>query len=226
MSTDRSRSVGTVTELVLAAFRLASQRHRTVRQAWVGISHRVGGEALPKSELVVSIQRMGELDVLLRCMEEEAKADMARRQDLDGGLDCQLMLSEMWICNAYEIFRLLQSRKLADQNGMFTSLADDLKLLRITIAKHEIANDRKLPAPVPMVASTDDDASGRYVYSRSDQSRAHIMSKDVSHQGSFMWEAIDGKSCDSRWLERLSLSERILSLWQAAGRAGAERGPA
>lgn len=112
MLADHSQSVGTVTELVLAAFRLASRRHRTARQAWVGISHRVGGGSLPKSELVVSIQRMGELDVLLRCMEEEAKADMARRPDLDGGLDCQLMLSEMWICNAYEIFRLLQSRNL------------------------------------------------------------------------------------------------------------------
>ena len=167
---------------------------------------------------------MGDLDVLLRCLEEEVKVDMARRQDLDGGLDCQLMLSEMWICSAYEIFRLLQSRKLTDQNGVFRSLSDDLKLLRITIAKHEIANDRKLPAPVPMVASTDDDAAGRYVYSPSDQRKAHIMRKGISHQGSIIWEAIDGTSCESRWLERLSLSERILSLWLAAGRAGVERG--
>lgn len=109
---------------------------------------------------------------------------------------------------------------------MFRSLADDLKVLRITIAKHEIANDRKLPASVPMVASMDDDASGRYVYSRSDQRKAHIMRKGVSHQGSIMWEAISGTSCESRWLERLSLSERILSLWQAAGRAGVGHGPA
>lgn len=224
MHPDHPQFVGTVTELVSAAFRLASQRHRTTRRTWVGVSHQVGGGALPKSELVVSIQRIGELDVLLRCMEEEAKADVARRQDLDGGLDCQLMLSEMWICNAYEIFRLLQSRKLADRNGMFGSLADDLKVLRITIAKHEIANDRRLSAPVPMVTSMDDDATVRYVYSRSDQRRAHIMRKGMSREGSIMWEATDGKSCDSRWLERLSLSERILSLWQSGRRARVERG--
>ena len=30
-----------------------------------------------------------------------------------------------------------------------------------------------------------------------------------------MWEELDGDSRESRWLERLLLSERIISLWQS-----------
>ena len=111
-----------------------------------------------------------------------------------------------------------KTRKLVNQNNAFKTLVDDLNLLRMTIDKHEIAN-RQYTAndlnPLQMQRlSREGEAPGDYEYSRSDPRRAHIMGKGTSIRGSVMWEALDGASCDARWLERLSLSERIFALWQ------------
>ena len=202
-----------VKSLISGAFGVASRRQKATRGVWIRISHRIGSR-LPKSELVVAIQHLGNLDVLLRCMEEEIKNDMHQQEDPESSYHFLCMLSEVWICNTYEIFRLLRSRKLAVQNDGFKFLHRDLKLLRITIAKHEIANDWKLPSQVQMTTATgEDETSGNYVYSKSDRRRAHIMRMGLSLRGSLTWEATDGTSSRTWWLERLSLSERILALW-------------
>lgn len=153
-------------------------------------------------------------------MEEETKVDNSRHQeptyDEILSFNCQVMLSEIWICNSYEVFRLLQHRKLVDQNDAFEALAHDLKLLRIPIEKHEIANDRKLSAPLKMQRlPREGEVTSHYEYSKSDPRKAHIMGAGLSGRGSVMWEAMDGASGNSHWLERLSLSERIISLWQS-----------
>ncbi len=212
----------TVKRLMSAAFGLAFTQHRETRETWITISHRIGG-LLPDSELVASIQRIGDLDIVLRCMEEETKVDNSRREeptyDEMLSFNCQVMFSEVWICNSYEIFRLLKTRKLAKQNDAFKTLVDDLTLLRITIEKHEIAN-RQYTAndlnPLQMQRlSTEGEVTGDYDYARSDPRRAHIMGKKVRpDRGSVMWEALDGTSGNSRWLERFALSERIVALWQ------------
>ena len=107
----------TVKQLMSTAFRLAFTQHREIRQAWIDISLRIGG-LLPASELLVSIQRIGDLDIVLRCMEEETTADTSRQQEVTGEEDFsfhyQVMLSEVWICNSYEIFRLLQDQKIGE----------------------------------------------------------------------------------------------------------------
>lgn len=212
----------TVKELISTSFQLAFTHHRELRESWINISHRIGG-LLPDSELVVSIQHIGDLDIVLRCMEEETKVDISRRQDLAGDVDFsfhyQVMLSEVWICNAYEVFRLLKPRQLVNQNDVLKALVDDLTLLRVPIEKHEIAN-RPYTAndlnPLQMQRlSREGEVTSHYEYSRSDPRRAHIMGKETSVRGSIMWEALDGASCDSRWLERLDLSERIVSLRQS-----------
>ena len=217
----------TVKQLMSAAFGLAFTQHRETRETWISISHRIGG-LLPESELVVSIQRIGDLDIVLRCMEEETKVDNSRRQEPNYdeilSFNCQVMLSEVWICNSYEIFRLLKTRKLVNKNDAFKTLADDLTLLRITIEKHEIANRQYTandPNPLQMQRlSTEGKVTGDYDYARSDPRRAHIMGKRVRpDRGSVIWEALDGASGNSRWLERLALSERIVALWQSDGQA-------
>ena len=211
----------TVKQLMSTAFRLAFTQHREIRQAWIDISLRIGG-LLPESKLFISLQHIGDLDIVLRCMEEETKVDMSRQQDVAGEEDFsfyyQVMLSEVWICNSYEIFRLLKTRKLVNQNDAFKTLVDDLTLLRVTIEKHEIANRQYTPNdlnPLQMQRlSRDGEVTGPYEYSRSDPCRAHIMGTGLSERGSVMLEALDGASGNSRWLERLDLSERIVSLWQ------------
>jgi hypothetical protein len=60
----------TVTQLITAAFILARSRYPELDKTWVSISVRVGG-LLPNSLLMASVQRTVELDMVLRCMEDD-----------------------------------------------------------------------------------------------------------------------------------------------------------
>ena len=170
-----------VKTLISAAFSQALTHHPETMKIWIKASHIIGGGLLPDSELVVSIQRIGNTDVLLRCMEDETKAGIPQLQsatDVDLTLHYQIMLSEACVCECYEVFRLLKSRNLLNQNHTFEKLAHDLRLLRIPIAKHEIANDRKLSMPLQMhKLSAQGNVTGSYEYSPSDSQKAHIMGK-------------------------------------------------
>ena len=202
----------TVMQLITAAFRLAVFRHPELHQTWVNISLRVGGLLL-KSRLVASVQRAGELDMVLRCMED----DFSPSQEGAGEVDLfsfhyQLMLSQLWVGEVYEIFRLLIERKLVLDSDV-SAIAHDLRLLRIPLEKHEIAADKKLTGPLLMQRHPPtNDETAIYQYSKSDAQRAHIMPSEISSRGSVMWQVLDLQSDSSRWLERRTLSERIVAV--------------
>src|SRR3954470_4158333 len=102
----------TVSDLITASFRQASERQRALHQAWIRISYRVGG-LLPKSLLLYSVQQYGELDLVLRCMEDELAPKLGKPPGLDFHYQYQRLLSEVWVGAIYEILRLLiNDRKL------------------------------------------------------------------------------------------------------------------
>lgn len=137
-----------VRELVQAGFAVASSKYPHVHEAWVTTSFRIGDQ-LPSSTLASSVQRAGELDNLLTCMEDEFSAT-AESNGADLSFHYQVLLSELWVGHVYEFLRLLKDRKCAPDNKDFDALAYDLRLLRIPLDKHEIAGDRKLTAPLKM----------------------------------------------------------------------------
>ena len=59
-----------VSEKVAAAFDEAARMQPDLRTSWLRVSVCLGG-ALPASTLMSSVQRDGELDLVLRCMEDE-----------------------------------------------------------------------------------------------------------------------------------------------------------
>jgi hypothetical protein len=205
----------TVTQLITAAFGLARSRHQELHQTWIAISMSVGG-MIPNSLLMASVQRSGELDMILRCMEDDYSLtkENAESENLFS-FHYQMMLSEIWIGAVYEIFRLLAERKLSPDDAAFTMLSRDLRLLRIPIEKHEIAAQGQLSEPL-LMQSNPRMSQGRdtYLYSKSDPKRAHIMPAGLSQRGSVMWQAIDLKSQQSHWLERRALSERMIAVWE------------
>ena len=88
------------------------------------------------------------------------------------------MLSRMWVSDAYEVARLLKTRRLVTGNESLNELEHDFKLVRITLDKHEIANDQRMkPRYEPLEMQTMDAygiATGTYPYRRDDPERAHI----------------------------------------------------
>ena len=205
-----------VSPYIAAALVLAEPRYRDVWQRWVTVSCKIGGH-LPKSLLVVSVQHMGRLDTLLRCMEDERRCFRDDGADLNL-FDFQVILSHAWVGGVYEIVRLLddKSRKLESGAEGLKALHHDLRLIRVPLEKHELAGDQKQKDPLKMRRRPPrDDASDTFLYDKNDPRRAHIMATDVSENGSVMWEATDVAASTSKWLERRSLADRFLELWDA-----------
>jgi len=68
---------------LIKAFADSRARNMELAQTWVNVSFRIGA-LLPESLLSYAVQREGEVDVLLRSIEDEV-ADLIRSDDQRGG---------------------------------------------------------------------------------------------------------------------------------------------
>ena len=214
----RQRRKSSVSELVVSSYQLASMRQQAVIESWIAGSLKLGGK-LPNSLLVVSIQQVGSLDALLRSMEDELTSDVIQSEIRPWVLNPLTSLSEIWVGQIYEIVRLTQERNLVVDDNILSEIAHDLRVLRIPIEKHEIAQDRILTAPLALskFSPKQDDIPSRY--DKKDPLRAHIMPRAISARGSVQWLAVDiSVDVGQRWIERRDLSDRILELLCTARR--------
>ena len=213
-----------VTDTIAKAFALAFADQRPVLERWIAVSHGIGA-LLPDSLLAMSVQQIGAMDVLLRSLEKEREPLVYEREKSDADIHLefryQCILSQNWVCGAYEIFRLLKSRKLIRGNPGFEALAHDLRLLRIPFDKHEIAADRELPGPLtyrflsPLFHETQP-----YRYDPDDPLRGFDMLLGVAADGSVMWNAVDGTNGETKWLARSALSDRIVAVFESLAENG------
>jgi hypothetical protein len=204
-----------VSSLMADAFALAAQSRPDLSRAWIQVSVRLGG-ALPNSRLMVAIQRDGNLDLVLRCMEDE-RANPGHAGEQAGLFQdhYQLMLSELWVGSLYESLRLLMvERKLISDSDEIRALAEDFRLLRVPLEKHEITSEGQLTAPLQLLKYPPrHDQTNLYEYSKADPKRSHIMPSGISGRGSVMWRALDLKNDREQWIERRALSDRVIALW-------------
>jgi hypothetical protein len=207
-----------VSEKVAAAFDEAARMQPDLRTSWLRVSVCLGG-ALPASTLMSSVQRDGELDLVLRCMEDERTIELARGPQGLPEPPPQQMLSEMWVGSVYESLRIVE-REGAIATDDVRSLTEDFRLLRVPLEKHQIAFEKdKLSAPLTLQKTPPKgDQTDIYVYDKADPKRAHIMPTKLSTRASLMWFVTDLKTGEDRWIERRSLSERMIALF--------DRGPA
>jgi len=178
----------------------------------------------------MSIQREGDLDLLLRCLEDEFDVS---REEAGGDFTShyQMMFSEAWVVGCYEILRAFRQR---DEEAVkvgkptsgvseldeFKSIFADFELLRMPIAKFEIAKDKELKKPLPMRRVGDDDAKPVEFYDPKDPGRSHFIPRGISRRGSVMWLALDIRNSQEHWVERRDLADRLLSLVKLVKGAG------
>ena len=202
-------------ELIVGAFRLAQSSNKETHERWIRVSFRIGSR-LPQSLLSVSIQRLGEIDLLCRALEQELLERPGREGELDFRYNYLWILSEWWIGCAYAVCFTLKDRKILTDPD-FLKLADDLRMIRVQIEKHEVASDKKLTEPLqfsPTQLRPDEKTPPIFQYDKNDRLRAHIPRRGSSStKRSAMWEVFDVKADESRWYERLDLSDRMLNLF-------------
>ncbi len=218
-----------VSPLLNSPFNVARAKYRAENEAWVQLSYRLSGRFNLVTALS-SIQREGDLDILLRCLEDEFNTN----KDASGmgfSFHYQMMFSETWIVACYEILRAFQQRdREAAKAGRptsgvselheFKSIFTDFELLRMPIAKFEIAKDNKLEQPLPMRRVGDDETKPIEFYDPKDPGRFHIMPKGVSSRGSAVWLALDVRNSRQHPVERRDLADRLLSLLKLVKGAG------
>ena len=117
-----------ISEQLKTMFNEAQALNAELNDAWVKISHRVGGR-LPELRCANSIQRDGAVDLLLRAIEDEQAQQTALSLF---AFRYQKMMSDYWIGGVYETFRLLKDRELGDPVRAFAEIFADLEPTRAT----------------------------------------------------------------------------------------------
>lgn len=113
-------SLPPVSPLVNSLFNIARAKQGAENKAWVDLSFRLSGR-FGLVTAAMSIQREGELDLLLRCLEDEFDV---RKEETAGNFSShyRMMFSEAWIVVCYEILRALRQRdEEATRAGKSTS---------------------------------------------------------------------------------------------------------
>lgn len=222
-----------VSPLLNSMFNIARAKYRIEIEAWGQLSYRLPGR-FNLITAVARIQREGDLDILLRCLEDEFSTNK-NASGMD--LSFQMMFSETWIVGCYEILRAFQQRDResaaagqptsgVSEASEFRSIFVDFELLRMPIAKFEIAKDTKLSQPLPMRRVGLGETKPIEFYDPKDPGRFHIMPTGISPRGSAVWLALDVRNSQERWVERRDLADRLLSLLKlvkSAGELDAER---
>jgi hypothetical protein len=216
-----------VSPLINAAFNVARAKYRAEHTAWTNLSAVLSGRFnLPVA--MMNIQRQGDLDLLLRCMEDEFEANkVAEIADPTGSimtLHYQKTLSEIWVVGCYETLRAFRQRDRdaqkigactsgVSETEAFKSIFSDLELLRMPMTKFEIAKDSKMRKPLKMQkVPPNNNAADQAPYDSKDPTRYHIMPSGMSPRGSLCWVALDHLTNREYWIERRDLAERLLAI--------------
>ena len=91
----------TVSQSVVGIFNFVKASNPELYKSWITISARIGA-LLPDSLLMASVQKVGELDLLLRAMEDEYDSKTGEVNPDDFSAHYLIWLSELWIGSLYE----------------------------------------------------------------------------------------------------------------------------
>lgn len=201
-----------VLKLLNAAQTIADQAHADLHKQWIGLSHKLA--AITGVAHVVGVQRVGRLDLLLRAIEAEVLADIAKpteEQDFFAA-DVLSAQSEIWVLRAYEIVRAAdqQLEEKGQENASITALKHRLGLVRIPLAKGEIQGmTKKRVKNDPIILARADGSDPKpYAADGSYLMPGHL----CTATGSFSWAAVDRERQRNDLIRRRDLADEMLAL--------------
>lgn len=184
-----------------------------LHKRWISLSFRFG--EIAGTVHIMSVQRVGRLDMLLRLLEDERleRMDGDPPKEPDLSLDLQMALSENWLLSAYEVVRAAkgQLKSRSEEMPKLLTLEKRLALVRMPIAKGEIQGiDQKTNKNnPPLLIKAGDDAPEPY---QADGS--FIMPCGLCEQtGAALWYPVDMATRETLAICRRDLSDELLDLF-------------
>ena len=201
-----------VLKLLNAAQAIADQAHTDLHKQWISLSHKL----MPIAGIahVVAVQRVGRLDLLLRQIEAEVLADMAKQPEERDffAADVLSAQSEIWVLRAYEIVRAADQQlgEKAEGNASIIALKHRLGLVRIPIAKGEIQGMTKKRVKNEPITLAREDGSDPKPYAADG---SYLMPGRIcGATGSFSWAAVDRETQRDDVIRRCDLANEMLAL--------------
>jgi hypothetical protein len=152
--------------------------------------------------------------IVCRALEDELTRSPPKDGEMDFRDNYLMMFSELRIGAAYAICFALKDAEIAIGRAQLVSLAEDLRLIRVQIEKHQIPSDWKLKEPLPFSTAEPGEAPERVtLYDKADPVRAHIGRIGVSDRGSIVWEVVELPTHSMRWIERHTLADAMLDVF-------------
>lgn len=191
-------------------------RYDQIAQRWINLSFKLSG--LTDVSFLTNVQADGELDVLLRALEDWSAKNVDHPDiPLHGNL--QFTLSRAWLLSVYETLRVAV-RGNGKDNEALVALFRKVELVRMPLAKGEIAKAKSSKSPIHLVREGDDPQTQSEEYKAGDPSYIPPMTMTPA-SGSFGWVVVDIALIDSdrdpiRHITRRELSDELLALFPDA----------
>lgn len=195
-----------VSDLITLAFNLSSIAQRELHIAWIAHSlelSKVAGDAH-----VVNAQRNGDLDLLLRRLDEEA--DKKGSGSIDFCLSIRSSFSNTWVLSAYEMVRAAseQMKLKKQEDKKLEALKYRLGLVRMPTAKGQIQGKERDTRRMVLAHA---DGSDRKNYANDGSYMTPI--GICPETGSAVWCPVDAKKGQSVPIRRIDLSNELLALF-------------
>ena len=154
------------------------------------------------------------VDLILRKMEDNAcdrMRDPAASQQVDMLLTLQHALSRMWVLSMYECIRLAHETDDGRIHAKLTVLRRRIEMVRVPIAKRQIAHDQKIKGTITLVPLGAEDP--KQTYSAKDRSPYYPPVVWDNMTGSAVWPVLDSKTGETIFISRRALSDETLALF-------------
>lgn len=194
---------GSIVESALA-------RHPERHQQWIKQSFAIGS-LRPNSLLMPDIQLLGQLDIILFCLEDEISSGSSIKDDIWGG-GFFMMQSKFWLRHSYST--LFAVKHVSDNVGA-NALFHDVDRIRTNIEKYMIPKDNLIKPDSDnrkQIPIYDEDGNLKRCYDRDDPKRSMIVGGSLCADGSVQWPVFGAESGPIKTLTRREVAERYLAL--------------
>lgn len=202
-----------VSEALEFALNCGVKANEKTHERWIKIYHQLGAEY---GVAMLAMAGDTRLDLLLRQLEVEI-LDKLRKQEKSETvsflMDFQLKLSECWVLSSYEVIRSAsqQDRKRERRNEKLKELLNIFELVRMPIAKYEIAGANRGKPHIELVAIGATSAEDTKTYAADG---TYIVPRGINcDTGSVTWAPINLETGKTVEISRIELSDQFLNLF-------------